>query len=82
MLDALVPAASALENGLQAGQSVAQVWASVVSAAETGAQNTAHMTPRAGRASYLGARAVGAPDGGAVVVACWLKALQPHIGAR
>jgi dihydroxyacetone kinase len=37
------------------------------------------MTPRAGRASYLGARAVGIPDGGAVAVACWLAALAPHL---
>lgn len=81
MLDALVPAADALESGLRSGQPVAGVWADVVSAAESGARNTAQMTPRAGRASYLGARAIGSPDGGAVAVACWLKALQPHIGA-
>ncbi|CAJ9708693.1 dihydroxyacetone kinase [Burkholderia pseudomallei] len=48
-------------------------------AADEGAARTAGMTPRAGRASYLGARAVGAPDGGAVAVACWLRALQPHV---
>ena len=33
------------------------------------------------RASYLGERAVGAPDGGAVAVACWLAALRPHVGS-
>ncbi|WP_321934742.1 dihydroxyacetone kinase family protein [Paraburkholderia sp. J8-2] len=81
MLDALVPAADALENALNSACPVAEAWAQAVSAAETGAKGTERMTPRAGRASYLGARAIGRPDGGAVVVACWLKALQPHIGA-
>jgi triose/dihydroxyacetone kinase / FAD-AMP lyase (cyclizing) len=82
MLDALVPAANALESGLKSSQPVEQVWAEVVRAAESGAQGTAQMTPRAGRASYLGARAIGTPDGGAVAVACWLKALQPFIVTR
>ncbi|CAG9259581.1 Dihydroxyacetone kinase, ATP-dependent [Paraburkholderia unamae] len=81
MLDALTPAADAFENGLNAGQPVGEAWAAAVLAAGQGAHNTAHMTPRAGRASYLGERAKGSPDGGAVVVACWLKALQPYIGA-
>jgi len=82
MLDALLPAASVFEAALSAGQPVADAWASAVSAAEKGADETASMTPRAGRASYLGARAVGSPDGGAVAVAIWLAALKPHIGAR
>ncbi|MEX3938398.1 dihydroxyacetone kinase family protein [Paraburkholderia sp. BR10937] len=81
MLDALVPAVAALESALKSARPVGEAWAQAVSAAESGAKSTAQMTPRAGRASYLGARAIGTPDGGAVVVACWLKALQPHIGA-
>jgi dihydroxyacetone kinase len=81
MLDALVPAAEAFERALNAGSSASTAWAAAVRAAETGAQETAQMTPRAGRASYLGARAIGAPDGGAVAVACWLRALQPYIAA-
>ncbi|QCP54167.1 dihydroxyacetone kinase subunit DhaK [Trinickia violacea] len=82
MLDALVPAVAAFESGLRSGQDVAKAWAAAVEAAESGAEDTAHMTPRAGRASYLGARAIGSPDGGAVAVVCWLKALQPYIAAR
>jgi dihydroxyacetone kinase len=38
------------------------------------------MQPRLGRASYLGARAIGIPDAGATAVTCWLEALTPHIG--
>ncbi len=82
MLDALMPAIDAFDGGLKRRLSAAEAWAAAVSAAESGAQDTAQMTPRAGRASYLGARALGSPDGGAVAVACWLRALQPYIGSR
>ncbi|QGZ64842.1 dihydroxyacetone kinase family protein [Paraburkholderia acidisoli] len=79
MLDALVPAAEAFEKALDASKPAAQAWQDAVHAAQTGAQDTAQMMPRAGRASYLGERAVGTRDGGAVVVACWLEALTPFI---
>ncbi|KAA0088957.1 DAK2 domain-containing protein [Paraburkholderia sp. T12-10] len=82
MLDALVPAVDAFERELKSGYDANKAWAAAVSAAESGASDTAHMAPRAGRASYLGARAIGSPDGGAVAIACWLKALQPYIAAR
>ena len=80
MLDALIPAADAFEAALNAGRSARDAWAAAVSAARKGAEDTASMTPRAGRASYLGARAVGSADGGAVAVALWLAALTPHVG--
>ncbi|WP_250475737.1 dihydroxyacetone kinase family protein [Caballeronia sp. GAFFF1] len=81
MLDALFPAVSAYEEALTSGSPVHSAWEAAVSAAQQGAQNTAQMTPRAGRASYLGTRAVGSPDAGAVAVSLWLAALLPHIGA-
>ncbi|HEY1611691.1 MAG TPA: dihydroxyacetone kinase family protein [Paraburkholderia sp.] len=80
MLDALWPAADTFEEALSEGQSARDAWDAAVSAAQQGAEKTAEMTPRAGRASYLGARAVGVPDGGAVAVALWLDALKPYIG--
>lgn len=79
MLDALVPAAAAFDRALDDGRDSAGAWAAAVDAAERGAQDTARMTPRAGRASYLGERAIGTPDGGAIAVACWLRALLPHV---
>ncbi|RFU44413.1 dihydroxyacetone kinase family protein [Paraburkholderia sp. DHOC27] len=82
MLDALIPAASAFESGLESGLTAAKAWEAAVNAAKSGAQATAQMAPRAGRASYLGERAMGSPDGGAVAVACWLSALQPFIATR
>ena len=80
MLDALVPAVAAFERALDNDRDPASAWAAAVEAAERGAQETAGMSPRAGRASYLGERAIGTPDGGAVAVSYWLRALQAHIG--
>jgi len=80
MVDALRPAADAFARAVQARLPVNDVWAAVIAAAEAGAAATADMHPRLGRASYLGERAVGIPDGGAVAVAVWLKALTPVIG--
>lgn len=70
MLDALAPAVTAWQAG---GFSTA------ATAAEAGAAATTHMRPRLGRASYLGDRALGTPDGGAVAVAIWLKALASEL---
>ncbi|HKT66345.1 MAG TPA: dihydroxyacetone kinase family protein, partial [Burkholderia sp.] len=79
MLDALVPAAAAFDHALDHERDHASAWTAAVEAAEHGARQTAGMTPRAGRASYLGERAIGTPDGGAVAVAYWLRALVPHV---
>ncbi|HVX42916.1 MAG TPA: DAK2 domain-containing protein, partial [Mycobacteriales bacterium] len=65
MLDALVPAAAALPSGIDAA----------ARAARSGADATAGMSPRRGRSSYLGERAVGHLDPGAEAVAVWFAAL-------
>ena len=46
-------------------------------AAREGAAATAAMHPRAGRAAYLGERALGHLDAGAVAVTVWLAAIAP-----
>ncbi|MFL5255032.1 MAG: dihydroxyacetone kinase family protein [Rhodopila sp.] len=79
MLDALYPAVDALKAGLQRSVPVAEAWSQCVLAAEEGAAATATMRPRLGRAAYLGDRAVGLPDGGAVAVTIWLRALTAVI---
>lgn len=78
MLDALVPAQETLEK---AGPDVGskQAWKLAALAAEEGAEATASMKPRLGRASYLGDRAIGIPDGGAVAVAIWMRALADNL---
>ncbi|AFL50465.1 ATP-dependent dihydroxyacetone kinase [Sinorhizobium fredii] len=78
MVDALRPAADALKAGLASGKSPEEAWRAAIDAAIAGANATKTMRPRLGRASYLGERAVGHPDGGAVAVATWLKALTPR----
>jgi dihydroxyacetone kinase len=70
MLDALAPAVTAWQAGSLA---------TAATAADAGAAATAQMRPRLGRASYLGDRALGTPDGGAVAVAIWLKALASEL---
>jgi dihydroxyacetone kinase len=75
MLDALVPASEALASALRAGRSMPDALDAAASAAEHGAEATSTLTPRRGRSSYLGDRALGHPDPGAVAVATWLRAL-------
>jgi dihydroxyacetone kinase len=59
MLDALDPALTAWRAARKAGKTTADSWAAAVAAAEAGATATAEMMPILGRASYLGARALG-----------------------
>ncbi|RKK03676.1 DAK2 domain-containing protein, partial [Teichococcus wenyumeiae] len=54
-------------------------WGAAVRAAEAGAEATTTMRPRLGRASYLGDRALGAPDAGAAAAVIWLRALSPFV---
>jgi dihydroxyacetone kinase len=81
MLDALVPAADAFAAVVAAGRPVREALASAASAAAAGAAGTAGLTPRRGRSSYLGARAVGHPDPGAEAVAVWLAAVTSSCSA-
>lgn len=75
MLDALLPAAEALADAARRDMPAAQAWWMAAEAAKAGAAATATMAPRLGRASYLGGRALGVPDGGAVAVSIWLEAV-------
>ncbi|MEU6563414.1 dihydroxyacetone kinase subunit DhaL [Nocardia nova] len=70
MVDALAPAVEALSGG--------DITA-MVSAAVDGALSTAAVRARRGRASYLGERAVGHPDPGAVGVALLLCVLAEPV---
>ena len=75
MLDALVPAADAFWR-LARGEGATLALRAAATAAEAGAAATATMRPGLGRASYLGDRVIGIPDGGATAVALWLRALD------
>jgi dihydroxyacetone kinase len=71
MVDALAPAADAWKKSGS--------FTDAATAAEAGARATSDMFPALGRASYLGKRAVGYPDGGATAVAIWLAAIAANI---
>ncbi|HUG85958.1 MAG TPA: dihydroxyacetone kinase subunit DhaL [Euzebya sp.] len=70
MLDAMLPAVDALQDGATSGQPIAEVLARAVVAAEEGMRATIPMTARKGRASYLGERSAGHQDPGAT--STWL----------
>jgi ATP-dependent dihydroxyacetone kinase len=80
MLDALHPAAQAMTALASQAAPPAGIWRAGLEAARAGAQKTASMTPRLGRATYYGAKAVGIPDGGAIAVTVWLAALAKAFG--
>ncbi len=75
MLDALLPASDVFRNSIYAGHTSTDALGRAADAAEAGAKATADLMPRRGRSSYLGARALGHPDPGAMAVAVWLEAL-------
>lgn len=75
MLDALLPFAGMFANELRAEQPLQTALAHAAQAAQAAAEATAQMLPRRGRASYLGKRALGSADAGAVAVAIWLRAV-------
>ncbi len=76
MIDALHPAAQTFRDRLAEGRPAGEAWKAAVAAGIAGAEATRGMKPRLGRASYLGERAVGHPDGGAVAVGIWLRAIE------
>jgi dihydroxyacetone kinase len=80
MLDALAPTVACFEEAGRRGFSVVYGVEKAAQAARAGAEATANMKPRFGRSSYLGDRALGHPDPGAVAVARVLEALAQAFG--
>lgn len=74
MVDAMAPAADALEHAAAAGESLTAALAAAAAAARAGAEDTAAMVARRGRASYVGEASRGAADAGAVAVALFYEA--------
>lgn len=75
MIDALYPAAQAFKLAVEQGLVVDIALTHAIHAAEDGVNKTAQMLPKLGRASYLGERALGVKDAGAMAVLIWLKAI-------
>jgi len=69
LMDALVPAVEALRAAIQAGKDHGQAMQAAATAAKSGAEATANLTARFGRARYLGEKTLGHRDPGAVSIA-------------
>ncbi len=74
MLDALVPFARTFSERLAEECRVDESLIAALEAAKQGAESTAQMVARRGRSSYLGDRAIGNVDPGALAVVIWLEA--------
>lgn len=82
MLDTLVPAATTLRSELVARQDLAGAASRAAAAAAAGCESTRDMVAQRGRASYLGERAIGHLDPGAVSSRLLVEALAAAAGAQ
>jgi dihydroxyacetone kinase-like protein len=69
MMDALVPAVEAIEASANSGEPIGRAMERAAAAARTGAESTADMIARYGRAKFLGEKTRGSPDAGATSIA-------------
>ncbi len=80
MVDALAPAGDALAAAAAAGDALPEALRAAALAARAGAEGTAELVARRGRASYVGEVARGVIDPGAVTVALFFEA-APGVSA-
>lgn len=82
MLDALLPAASALRAAVATGAvSAVDALDAVVRAAADGAAAAALLPARKGRSRYVAGREVGLPDPGCELAVDWLRAVAEEVRA-
>ena len=74
MIDALQPAVEAFE----AAEDFTDAWREAAAAAERGADSTAPLVARQGRAKYLGERGIGHVDPGAATIAIMFSAARDY----
>lgn len=79
MIDALDPATRALTSAPEAP--AAERASAAAAAARAGAESTAALKPSLGRSSYVGDRAVGVPDPGAIAIALQFEAFAAAVAA-
>jgi dihydroxyacetone kinase len=75
LLDALIPAAEALQTAAEEGTSFREAFGRAAQKAEEGAEATKHMVASKGRAAYVGERSLRHPDAGAAAIGVIFKAL-------
>ncbi|CAL4944061.1 unnamed protein product [Urochloa decumbens] len=75
MLDALIPASTALKQRLKAGEDPVTAFIASSEAASAGAESTKQMQAKAGRSSYIAPDLLASiPDPGAMAAAAWYRA--------
>ena len=75
MLDALFPAVRAMQEKLEEGLSLPEIFLAGATAAENGVEFTKTISANKGRAAYIGQRSIGHQDPGATTVMLILQAL-------
>ncbi|MBW9094333.1 dihydroxyacetone kinase family protein [Microbacterium jejuense] len=69
LVDALVPFAATLSQGIDGGAGLVDAWRAAAAVATSAAEATAELLPRMGRARTHGQNSVGTPDPGAISLA-------------
>ena len=82
MMDALIPAVGAIRTAADASASINDAMAQAAHAAAEGAEATADMLAKFGRARNLGERAIGHVDPGATSMSLLFKAFSEALAAR
>jgi len=82
MLDALLPAITALRRSADHGETLPEVLRAAALAAQQGAASTKHLVAKIGRAKYLGEKTLGTQDPGATTVALLFKGFCRAIDTR
>lgn len=80
MLDAWIPATEAAAGARARAAGSREMWASILEAAEAGANSTRSMVAARGRAARLGERSLGHMDPGAASAVIILRAMKDNFG--
>ena len=76
MLDALFPASRAMQETLEEGKSLPEIFLAGAEAAEKGVEFTKTIQASKGRAAYIGQRSIGHQDPGATTVMLMLQSMH------
>lgn len=79
LVDAFVPFASSLNEGVANGKTLAEAWSIAADVATKAAEATAQLTPKLGRAKSHTQRSLGHPDAGAVSLALCARVVAAAI---
>jgi len=79
MLDALVPAVSAMRRAAEEGRSIQEALQASAAAAEEGSASTQNLVAKVGRAKYLGKKTLGTQDPGAASVSLLFRGFDEGI---